>query len=326
MKRQIHARVANDTKPARTAEDEVASSIDNDEPNGRLPSEGNAVGSTDKAIVAGLPPPPVTASNRSSLVPKRRAVLVACEACRRLKGRCDGRRPACAPCTRKGVDCNYATDSEEAAELSGLRRQNDLLRRDNEQLRELYDLLRRLPENHAYVTLGYLRTSAAAGDHMAALRYARNATTAPGTISTATDGPARVAPVTTESPQDLLKQKLSMVDLDALTNSLLRVRARPWTTIAGDGLVSDLISSFFTWDDAFSYPFIDRDAFLEDMNRGDVKQSKYCSPFLVNVICASRYVGKILFSPLFPELWQSHYHEESTKRGKRGTKRKTYLK
>ncbi|KAG6019116.1 hypothetical protein E4U41_003392, partial [Claviceps citrina] len=81
---------------------------------------------------------------------------------------------------------------------------------------------------------------------------------------------------------------LERLELLALRESSIRVDARPWTAVASDGLVSELVSSFFTWDDAFFLPIVDREAFLADMRSGNVAKAKYCSPFLVNAICASR--------------------------------------
>ncbi|KAI1033739.1 hypothetical protein LB503_011112 [Fusarium chuoi] len=39
--------------------------------------------------------------------PSRRQALNACEACRKRKTKCDERKPACARCTRLGLECMY---------------------------------------------------------------------------------------------------------------------------------------------------------------------------------------------------------------------------
>ena len=83
---------------------------------------------------------------------------------------------------------------------------------------------------------------------------------------------------------------VSDVDAEALAESPLKVPARPWTSVAGDGIVSDLISAFFRWDDSFIYPFIDRALFFRDMKLAELG-SRYCSPLLVNAICATRAVS-----------------------------------
>ncbi|EAA64486.1 hypothetical protein AN2375.2 [Aspergillus nidulans FGSC A4] len=61
--------------------------------------------------------------------------------------------------------------------------------------------------------------------------------------------------------------------------------ACPWTTVTDDnGLVSHLISLYFTWNNLF-FNWIYRDLFLRDLNSGNV-DSPFCSPFLVNAILA----------------------------------------
>ncbi|KAA8645603.1 hypothetical protein EYZ11_010704 [Aspergillus tanneri] len=65
-----------------------------------------------------------------------------------------------------------------------------------------------------------------------------------------------------------------------------RVPAKPWTTITQDsGLVSHLVSLYFTWDYPF-HAFLDREVFLTHMVSGNVK-SEFCSPFLVNALLAN---------------------------------------
>ncbi|KAM5379675.1 hypothetical protein ACJZ2D_003869 [Fusarium nematophilum] len=145
---------------------------------------------------------------------------------------------------------------------------------ENEQWRELYGLLRSLSDAEARHALARIRD---ADDPITVLSFARRA-------SILADPPV---PLPGTGPTDW-SPRMAALNLRTLSESPIRVHAWPWTAIAGDGLVSQLISSFFTWDDAFFYPFIDREAFLEDMRSGDVEQAEHCSPFLVNAICASR--------------------------------------
>ncbi|KAB8227196.1 fungal specific transcription factor domain-containing protein [Aspergillus alliaceus] len=62
-----------------------------------------------------------------------------------------------------------------------------------------------------------------------------------------------------------------------------KVPAKPWTTVTDDDdLVSHLVSLWLTW----TYPWfdwLDKDAFIRDMQAGDVN-CRFCSPFLVNAI------------------------------------------
>lgn len=85
---------------------------------------------------------------------------------------------------------------------------------------------------------------------------------------------------------------LESLELSALEQSSIKVHARPWTRIAGDGLVSELISSFFAYDNGFYLSFVDQESFLEDMQAGDVAKADFCSSLLVNAICALRCVSQ----------------------------------
>lgn len=80
------------------------------------------------------------------------------------------------------------------------------------------------------------------------------------------------------------------IEESAIQESAIKVSARPWTGIAGDGVVSYLISSFMEFDQSFLFSFIDKDRFVEDMRAGSPERARYCSPFLVNAICALRSV------------------------------------
>jgi hypothetical protein len=84
---------------------------------------------------------------------------------------------------------------------------------------------------------------------------------------------------------------LQEVDLTALSNSTVKVRAKPWTDVAGDGLVSELISSFFAYDNAVYLPFIDQQWFLASICEETLDSAEFCSPLLVNAICALRCVS-----------------------------------
>jgi hypothetical protein len=72
--------------------------------------------------------------------------------------------------------------------------------------------------------------------------------------------------------------------------------ACPWTTVTDDsGLVSHLISLYFTWNHLF-FNWIDRDLFLRDLNSGNA-HSPFCSPFLVNAILADACVSWLALTP-----------------------------
>lgn len=68
-------------------------------------------------------------------VPKRRKIPLACNACRDRKSRCDGRRPACSTCEKKGTSdkCAYEESTlitqRYESPLSVLSQQCEILKR-----------------------------------------------------------------------------------------------------------------------------------------------------------------------------------------------------
>lgn len=209
------------------------------------------------------------------IAPKRRPIASACESCRRRKEKCDGGRPICGPCARRGVDCSNVVESQVTSSSRAVREQYAALKQENTQLNELYSFLYRLDYTEATQVLARLRAS---GDPIAVLRDVKDS-------YLLLSNPDNFEHPTFQHPI------LERLDSDALRESTFRVNARPWTVVAGDGIVSELITSFFTWDDAFFYPFIHRRAFLDDMRQNNIDTAKYCSPFLVNAICATRCVS-----------------------------------
>jgi hypothetical protein len=88
------------------------------------------------------------------------------------------------------------------------------------------------------------------------------------------------------SPRSGDTSEMQKLDREALKNSSIIVPARPWTVIAGDGVVSNLISTFFSTCHYFVAVFVDKKCFLQDMRSRSTRTSEFCSPFLVNAICA----------------------------------------
>jgi hypothetical protein len=106
------------------------------------------------------------------------------------------------------------------------------------------------------------------------------------------DGSILPQPHATDIRDETLASDLEDLDVAAMSKSTFQVHARPWTTLANDGLVSELLSSFFASDGCFYLPFVDQQYFLDDMEVGDIGMAKLCSPLLVNAICALRCVSE----------------------------------
>ena len=94
--------------------------------------------------------------------------------------------------------------------------------------------------------------------------------------------------------QAVATSELQRLDANALQQSSLKAAARPWTVIAGDGVVSELVSIFFAIEQPFISIFVDKTCFLRDMRSGTMRGAKLCSPFLVNAICAYASVRECL--------------------------------
>ena len=72
---------------------------------------------------------------------------------------------------------------------------------------------------------------------------------------------------------------------------IIGVQALPWSAVANDQVVSELISQYFTFDYLYVFPPIPRLTFLDEMRLGDVDAATSCSPLLVNAMCAQQCVS-----------------------------------
>ncbi|KAG6208064.1 hypothetical protein E4U35_000441 [Claviceps purpurea] len=237
-----------------------------------MPMPGPASATSDSYQVDDSSSISNTTDKATSSRKRRRQVSAACANCRKRKERCDDKRPTCGACARRGAICNNGTKDDDSSLTTTLKSRNAALLHENAQLRDLFAVLRGISPAHGHEVLTRLR---AADDPIRALK-------------TIYEAPLLLSRPASSSVSELLDPRLEKLELLALQESPIRVDARPWTAVASDGLVSELISSFFIWDDAFLMPMIDRDAFLTDMRSGNIANAKYCSPFLVNAICASR--------------------------------------
>jgi hypothetical protein len=146
-----------------------------------------------------------------------------------------------------------------------LRKKHRELSSQHEALKELLTQLVKLPENEAQELFRRLRASNNL-ENLVDLVFQEHV------ASTAGDDGALVR----------------SIEQASLEQSTIKVRARPWTRLVGDGLASELVSSFMAFDQPFMYSFIDKERFLEDMHTGSPESARYCSPFLVNAICSLR--------------------------------------
>ncbi|EXL44524.1 hypothetical protein FOCG_13494 [Fusarium oxysporum f. sp. radicis-lycopersici 26381] len=93
-----------------------------------------------------LPRAPTSLSNEAvpTPAPKRRAVAVACDACRSRKVRCTGECPTCAACQRRGGKCHYADIANDRETHSNqLKKRVKELEDENRSFRALFQSLRK---------------------------------------------------------------------------------------------------------------------------------------------------------------------------------------
>lgn len=172
------------------------------------------------------------------------------------------------------VSCEYDVEPGISRSLA-LRRKNDVLQSEIDQLRELLENVRNSPEAE------YLNT----------FRQLRRAVSPLYVTTLRKDTRISLRQNMHRPVNDKRTSALDSLESNALHDSRLKVNAQPWTTIAGNGLVSELLSSFFAYDNRFYLSFVDQGCFLEDMQSGDTATAEYCSPLLVNAICALRCVS-----------------------------------
>lgn len=158
--------------------------------------------------------------------------------------------------------------------MAALKRKYHVLEENTGQYQELYGYIRHRPYEEAKAIFHRIRMSQSPFDVLRSINEAD--ILLPYPVSTV---PGEVDP------------RLKKVNQKALDTAPIKVHARPWTTVADDGIVSELVSGFFEIDHLYYFPAIDRDAFLEEMAKADIQEAKYCSPLLANSICAYRCVS-----------------------------------
>ncbi|KAK7178312.1 hypothetical protein PSPO01_15644 [Paraphaeosphaeria sporulosa] len=138
---------------------------------------------------------------------------------------------------------------------------------ERDQLQDLFDLLCTSPAAEAEELFRRLRTSRDPSSVLQMVRQAHLLLSEPDPTARAVSIP-----------------EVETLDKDALRRSAFKLRAHPWTTAAGDGIVSSLISSFFAWDGSYLVSSIDQETFIRAMGKGDIADATFCSPSLVNAI------------------------------------------
>jgi hypothetical protein len=238
-----------------------------------------------------------------AIKPKRAQIGAACIVCQRAKTKvsrnhlqahekknitfsyrpsdilkCDGVRPSCKRCTKRKIACTYDVEPGTSRLLS-LRRKNEALQNEIDRLHEVVNHIYQDPEARAL------------GTH----QQPRKAVS-PMEMIPHKDNDSLIHPNASSSSDHTLAPVSEDLESIAITDSTLKVQAQRWTSVAGNALVSELLSSFFVYDNCFYLSFIDQESFLHDLQTGDTERGDFCSPLLVNAICALRCVSIIRYS------------------------------
>ncbi|KAL4924602.1 Zn(II)2Cys6 transcription factor [Aspergillus undulatus] len=237
------------------------------------------------------PPAPLPGSDAQNVAtnegnPGRKHKTTACEECKRKKLKCRG-DPPCQNCVANNIECrvNELADQRrklpQKRKLEGLEQSNDILERlfdamrqsEDKQLANLMNLIRSnpgMPELQDYLKINFTHSE---------IEQSREVSDIQQHLIDRTDDADKeeeVAP----------RVSRRMLDVRRLADTpVYRVPAKPWTTVTDDDdLVSHIISLYFMWSNPF-FSSIDRELFISEMQKGDLK-SRYCTPFLVNAILA----------------------------------------
>ena len=105
---------------------------------------------------AALPSFQATAKIKKKTKGSRQQIAVACLPCQRRKCRCDGTRPICNTCVRRGKTCEYNVD-EGLSRVAHLKEKNKELEEDSKDLRLVIELLRKGSDSDAAAVLARLR-------------------------------------------------------------------------------------------------------------------------------------------------------------------------
>jgi hypothetical protein len=195
---------------------------------------------------------------------------------------------------RLGTECEYDAGPDETRSLAR-KRKFDEMKSDLSDLQELYEYLRSRPLVEVAEVIRRIRSNA---DPCKVLSLVRDG-----------DLLLQASAMGRKGLEGGVEDAVQMLDDAAYRQSPIKLPAKPWTDVAGNGLVSELVGIFFDMEQPFSTTFVDKHCFLEDMGSEHTDNVKFCSPALVNAICAigavslDFLVGRAIISDFcFPSL------------------------
>ena len=257
--------------------------------------------------------------------PRRRAVIAACDTCRRLKAKCDARRPVCSSCTANSRDCTYPTEESETRgtalkrKYSHLEQQVRELREANATLSQLVRAMQSRSDADAAAIFQKIRRGAdprsllrniEAGDVILQLKVTPDTrlrfefpwkSNMPefllahqnpylGSLlyeaAFTTNSSALAAPDSLQNR--FMPQYLKPYSAAKLVDQRLdSIKPSKWTNVSdNDELMRALLRLYFVHEYLW-FPAFHMDHFLDDMDSGS---TLFCSSLLVNAVLAYAYV------------------------------------
>ncbi|KAF2184347.1 hypothetical protein K469DRAFT_181613 [Zopfia rhizophila CBS 207.26] len=229
---------------------------------------------------------------------KRRCVQSACVPCRKRKSKCDGGTPMCATCMAVyKTECFYDAESESRRnKTTAQKRDNTAVAERGENAEFIINSIRNLPESEVHELIQHIRKDSHL-DLAALAESWRKVVTFPsnpvsGQSSLEEDLSVLLGkPAMTQTGVSRHFGHTSSLGLVAEDENYTRSRATPlkgpqqdtWTTVTSDlNFIKRLFELYFKWSHSFHVIF-SRECFYKDFQYG---RQKYCSPLLVNAICA----------------------------------------
>lgn len=278
--------------------------------------------SSSSRPLAPFPNPLQKTNSSDDVVPGRKHKTTACRACKQKKLKvsisipfsavlpfasdiatlqCRG-DPPCEHCVANGLEC-HVDEMADMRRKFAMKRKLDRLELASDVLLRLVSALRESESTRVAQLLNLIRSNASFGEIQVFLKQEFSQSEIEGSpelreFQSRLSRPPGMEDEDAAGDDDHPSTSTTtghrsgrrMLDVHRLIDiPTYRVPAKPWTKVTtDDDLVSHLVSLWLTW----TYPFfhwMDKDAFVRDMQSGSL-HSRFCSPFLVNVILSEASV------------------------------------
>ena len=190
----------------------------------------------------------------------------------------------CKACVRASTDCVYDESSDRRRKVAE-KRTADRLLHTRELLGNLLETLRYGHRDQVDNVLRVVRFDTSLKDIVNTILQTRQDIadvdpSRPLSLEGLDDLSPNIFNASSSSRNGLYQRALSLQEL--CCDSPFQVHSRGWTTVADEEVTAHLVSIFLTWYLPFMH-ILHEDALLHDMSSGE---QNFCSPILVNAICA----------------------------------------